>query len=38
MNDVLFYETVIKKEEPPYDFKIFLYLESKRDRRNEEQE
>ena len=29
MNDILFYETVIKKEEPPYEFKILLFLDNR---------
>lgn len=31
LNDHQFYEVVIKKEEPPYDFKIHVFLDNNRD-------
>lgn len=32
VNDPLFYEVVIKKEEPPYEFKIHLFLDNLSDK------
>ena len=36
INDDQFYQTVIKKEEPPYEFKIHLFLEQEKDRSTRE--
>jgi len=35
---LLFYETVIKKEEPPFEFKILLFLDGKGQNRSDEKE
>lgn len=38
INDNLFYETVMKKEDPPYEFKIHLFLDNKSQKRDDEKE
>ena len=37
MNDVNFYEDIMGKEEAPFKFKIHLFLNSKNDRRDEQE-
>ena len=36
-NDNAFYETVMKKEEPPYEFKILLFLDNNKGQNRDEE-